>query len=260
MAPATGGEAAQVTDAPLGASAPAWSPDSASLVYLARVPDHGRYGTLEGVPAPQEDPRHLTGYQIQANGLGWLTDRIAQLFVVATPDPYAEPPIAPVGRAAAAQEATSLLPASRQLTHGASDVESAFFTPDGSGVVIVTQRGADLDVTVRSSLYRVDVATGEETPVLADGRISYVAATYSADGAHLYALGADMGEDGVHFSWQPTRPCTSPMLRDAPRVASPTRSRSNSTISRPLVRPTCGPCARSAAAANCGVSLPPVTW
>ncbi|RXW33067.1 S9 family peptidase [Propioniciclava flava] len=199
VAPATGGEAAQVTDAPLGASAPAWSPDSASLVYLARVPDHGRYGTLEGVPAPQEDPRHLTGYQIQANGLGWSTDRIAQLFVVATPDPYAEPPIAPVGRAAAAQEATSLLPASRQLTHGASDVESALFTPDGSGVVIVTQRGADLDVTVRSSLYRVDVATGEETPVLADGRISYVAATYSADGAHLYALGADMGEDGVHF-------------------------------------------------------------
>ena len=82
VAPAAGGEAAQVTDAPLGASAPAWSPDSASLVYLARVPDHGRYGTLEGVPAPQEDPRHLTGYQIQANGLGWSTDRIAQLFVV----------------------------------------------------------------------------------------------------------------------------------------------------------------------------------
>ena len=199
VAPATGGEAAQVTDATLGASAPVWAPDSASLAYLARVPEEGRYGTLDGVPAPQEDPRHLTGYQIQANGLGWSTDRVAQLFLVEAPDPHAEPPIAPVGRAAAGQEPPQLLPVSRQLTSGPSDVESAVFTPDGSGVLIVTQRGADLDVTVRSSLYRVEVATGDETPVLADGRVSYVEAAFSADGTRLYALGADMGEDGLHF-------------------------------------------------------------
>ncbi|MFZ2750450.1 MAG: S9 family peptidase, partial [Propioniciclava sp.] len=199
VAPATGGEAAQVTDATLGASAPVWAPDSASLAYLARVPEEGRYGTLDGVPAPQEDPRHLTGNQIQANGLGWSTDRVAQLFLVEAPDPHAEPPIAPVGRAAAGQEPPQLLPVSRQLTSGPSDVESAVFTPDGSGVLIVTQRGADLDVTVRSSLYRVEVATGDETPVLADGRVSYVEAAFSADGTRLYALGADMGEDGLHF-------------------------------------------------------------
>lgn len=201
VAPASGGEAAKATDAKLGVSQPAWSPDSTRLAYVARVPAQGRYGTVDGVPAPQEDPRHFTGYQLQANGLGWSTDRIAQLFVVDAPDPWAEPPIQPIGRAAVTDPDAPAweVPAATQLTQGNADVSSPVFTPDGAGVLVVTQRGADADVTVRSSVHRVDVSTGEETPVLCDGRTSFAAPLFSADGTRLYALGADRGEHGLSF-------------------------------------------------------------
>lgn len=201
VAPANGGEAVQVTDATLGAGQPVWSPDATHLAYVARVPEEGRYGTLEGVSAGLEDPRHFTQYQIQANGLGWSTDRVAQLFVVRAPDPFAEPPVEPVGRAARDADPETPawnVPASRQLTHGACDVSQPVFTPDGSGVLVVTQRGADADVTVRSSIYRVDLASGDETLVLG-GTASYSDPLFSADGTHLYALGSERGEDGVAF-------------------------------------------------------------
>ena len=202
VAPAAGGEPVKVTDAKLGATQPAWSPDSRRLAYVARVAEEGRYGTLDGVSAPQEDPRHFTQYQVQSNGLGWSRDRVAQLFVVDAPDPHAEPPIKPVGRAAkdADPDAPAWeVPASRQLTHGTVDVGRPTFTPDGSGVLVVTQRGDDVDVTVRFSIHRVDVESGEETPVLADGRTRFSDPTFSADGSRLFALGADLGEDGVQF-------------------------------------------------------------
>ena len=41
----------RLTDHPLGAGAPVWSPDSRRLAYAARVPEQGRYGTVEGVGA-----------------------------------------------------------------------------------------------------------------------------------------------------------------------------------------------------------------
>lgn len=202
VAPADGGEAARATGAKLGVSHAVWSPDSKRLAYVERVPAQGRYGTVEGVPAAQEDPRHFTGYQLQSNGLGWSTDRVAQLFIVDAPDPGAEPPIKPVGRAAADTSPDALawgVPPARQLTNGSCDVSSPVFTPDGSGVLVVTQRGEDADVTVRSSIYRVDVATGVETPVLCDGRTSFAAPLFSGDGTRLYALGADRGEEGRSF-------------------------------------------------------------
>ena len=40
-----GGEAVALTDQPLGAGAPVWSPDGARLAWTARVPEPGRYGT-----------------------------------------------------------------------------------------------------------------------------------------------------------------------------------------------------------------------
>lgn len=201
VAPAAGGEAVRATDAKLGASQPTWSPDSSTLAYVARVPAEGRYGTLDGVTAPLEDPRHFTGYQIQANGLGWSTDRVAQLFVVAAPDPFGEPAVKPVGRAAkdADPDAPAWdVPTPRQLTEGACDVAQPVFTPDGTGVLVVTQRGADADVTVRTSVYRVDVDSAEETLVLG-GSASFSDPLFSADGTRLYALGAERGEDGVSF-------------------------------------------------------------
>src|SRR5918997_6008601 len=48
--PFDGGEPYAVTTKeqhPLGVEAPVWSPDSTVVAYLARVPEQGRYGTVE---------------------------------------------------------------------------------------------------------------------------------------------------------------------------------------------------------------------
>ncbi|MEZ5089353.1 MAG: hypothetical protein R2719_06270 [Micropruina sp.] len=50
--------------------------------------------------AAHEDARRLSSLYLQANGLGWVRDRPAQLFVLDVPDVFGEPPVTPKGRAA----------------------------------------------------------------------------------------------------------------------------------------------------------------
>lgn len=209
VAPASGGEAAQATDQKLGVGAFCWSPDSQRLAFTARVATEGRYGTWEGVDAGQEDPRHLTGYQVQANGLGWSTDRVAQLFVAEAPDPYAEPPVKPVGRAARdakaaagtapGEEGTSWnVPAARRLTDGAWDVREPVFTPAGDALLVTTRTGEDADEHLRTAIHRVCVDTGRTTPVVVDPHLAFANACPVGD-TWLFVTGTDLGEDGRDF-------------------------------------------------------------
>src|SRR4051812_9603370 len=71
---AAGGEPVQATDAPAGVSQFAWSPDGTTFAYLARVPEKGRYGSVEGLDASAEAPRHITSVRWHANGLGYIAD------------------------------------------------------------------------------------------------------------------------------------------------------------------------------------------
>ena len=50
-----GGEPVRLTNAPLGASEPRFSPDGTRIAYVARVPEEGRYAA-DGKPG-SEDPR-----------------------------------------------------------------------------------------------------------------------------------------------------------------------------------------------------------
>ncbi|HHU40121.1 MAG TPA: S9 family peptidase, partial [Propionibacterium sp.] len=201
VAPAEGGEAAQATDAKLGVGGFCWSPDSTTLAFTARVPEEGRYGTLDGVPAPQEDPRHLVGFQTQSNGLGWWTDRVRQLFVVAAPDPWGAPPVKPVGRAAkdAGPDTSWAVPEARQVTHGEWDVADPVFAPAGDAVLVATRAGEDADGHLRAGVHRVCVDSGATTPVVSDTRHTFTAPCPSSDGAWLYVLGSDLGDDGLDF-------------------------------------------------------------
>lgn len=207
VAPTSGGEAAQVTDQKMGVGAFCWAPDSARLAFTSRVPAEGRYGTLDGVDAAAEDPRHLTGYQIQSNGLGWTTDRPAQLFVVDAPDPFGEPPVKPVGRAArdlASNEGESKdtppwnVPAARQLTDGPRDVGEPVFTPDGDAVLVTAPAGEDADEHLRTAIHRVCVESGQVTPVVTDPRLSFSSPCPVGE-AWLFVLSDDLGEDGRDF-------------------------------------------------------------
>ena len=221
---AGGGEPVAATDAALGVSEFCWSPDSERLAFVARVAEDGRYGTLDGVSAGQEDPRHITINQFQSNGVGWIADRRPRLFVVDVPDLGAEPPIAPVGRAAKdadPDQPFSAVPVARELTDGSHDATEPVFTPDGTAVVFTTNRFAGADGVLRTELHRVDARPvdarpvdarprmdarheadaegGESEVVLRDDEIGFSGALYSADGTWLYCLGSDLGASGLDF-------------------------------------------------------------
>ena len=65
LMPAQGGEPLCVTNSPLGVGDFAFSPDGRRLAFIARVPDEGRYGTVDDVDDAHEDPRHLTTLAIR---------------------------------------------------------------------------------------------------------------------------------------------------------------------------------------------------
>lgn len=210
VAPADGGEPVQVTDEKLGVTDLAFSPDGTRLVYVARVPEEGRYGTLDDVGPGQEDPRHITTYQFRSNGVGWTGDQRRHLFVVDVPDPFGEPPVKPVGRAARkpvgdhADDPTDagrsvLVPRAVRITSGDMDHSDPVWTPDGAAILAVSAREDDRDERLTTSVYRFDPAGGAEpVPVAADPTVTFGFPAFSRDGA-LWVLGSEIGADGRDF-------------------------------------------------------------
>src|SRR4051795_8542316 len=83
--PAAGGAPRRLTDHHLGAGAPVWSPDSRRLAYTARIPEPGRYGTVDGIGPGEEPPRLITTLKYRQDDVGFLADRRSQVFVVDLP-------------------------------------------------------------------------------------------------------------------------------------------------------------------------------
>ena len=117
--PVAGGEPRKVTDHKLGAGSPVWSPDSTRIAYTARVPEEGRYGTDEDVPAEKEPPRLITTYRYRMDGLGFTIDQRNHVFVVDVSDDDAEP---------------------AQITRGDFDHGGPFWRPDGRKLGFVSAR------------------------------------------------------------------------------------------------------------------------
>ncbi|WP_413463705.1 TolB family protein, partial [Arthrobacter sp. SO3] len=170
---AGGGEPQPVTDAPLGVSAFAWSPDSRRVVYSARTPEDGRYGSTAGVSAGSEDARLITDYQYRMNGVGYTADKPVQLFLLELPALGAEPKVAPAGRALKERTAAvsgsnppGLLPVARQLTSAATDHNGASFSTDGSSIYFTAALHEGSDADLASGVYRItvgDARVGEGT-------------------------------------------------------------------------------------------------
>ncbi|MEC5191343.1 MULTISPECIES: S9 family peptidase [unclassified Arthrobacter] len=218
---AGGGEPQPVTDAPLGVLEFAWSPDSRRVVYAARIPAAGRYGSIDGVGAGSEDARLITDYKYRMNGVGYTADKPAQLFVVDVPELGAEPRVPPRGRAVKDRAAAvasdgstdgaagSLLPAAEQLTTAATDHTGASFGTDGRSVYFTAALHEGSDADLASGIYRLPVggAAGESTggadPVLLapanTGRQTVHAARQSHDGKWLFFLAQDLGRSGQDF-------------------------------------------------------------
>jgi dipeptidyl aminopeptidase/acylaminoacyl peptidase len=119
--PMHGGEPHCVTEQPLGVGTPAWSPDATRLAFSARVPAEGRYGTGktddgETVGADGEAPRRITKLFHRVDGLGFLHDRPAHLFVV------------------------DLDGATQQLTEGERSHGDPAWSPDGELLTFVSEQ------------------------------------------------------------------------------------------------------------------------
>jgi len=200
---AGGGEPVQTTDAPLGVGAFAWSPDGDALAFSARVPERGRYGTIDGLDAAAEAPRRITGIRWHANGLGYIGDRPAHLFVVPAPDVDAEPLYAAAPRVRPDGDEgphPRAIPADAvQLTHGSSSYGAPVFTADGRHLLAVVEAIEHASRDLRSRVVAVAVdGAGERTVLGPDAGLAVSDVAVAPDGA-LFLLAYDVGEVGRDF-------------------------------------------------------------
>jgi dipeptidyl aminopeptidase/acylaminoacyl peptidase len=198
---AGGGEPVQATDAVAGVSEFVWSRDGAALGFVARVPEKGRYGSVEGLDAPAEAPRRVTGVRWHANGLGYIGDRPAHIFVVPAPGTDSEPFYTPAARVLGEDEKgpekRTVAAEATQLTHGDASHSGIAFLGDE----IVTVR--DEIETDRRDLRNAVVAvrtdgTGERDVLAREAGL----ALYDLDvdpAGRLLVIGHEVGPSRIDF-------------------------------------------------------------
>jgi dipeptidyl aminopeptidase/acylaminoacyl peptidase len=198
--PIGGGEPVVITDRTLGVTEFDWAPDSRSVVFVSREPEHGRYGTVEGLDAAAEPPRRLTEKRYRANGLGYVTDKRAHLFLVDVPSLTAEPGYEQAPSAESAEEdAPATMPQPRRLTTGDFDARSPRFSLDGAAIAFVSSRHETRDDDLRADIYEVPVEGGEPVNrTAAHGSLAVHDLVFAAPG-RLFFAAQELGESGTDF-------------------------------------------------------------
>jgi dipeptidyl aminopeptidase/acylaminoacyl peptidase len=133
--PADGGDARALTDLPLGAQTPVWSPDSRRIAFLARVAEEGRY--TPDLKPEAERPRRVARMDYRWDDVGYSGDRRRRLHVV------------------------DLDGAVVELTDGSCDVARPAWAPDGERIVVTAPRDWGARETVHEDVYTVPAAGGE---------------------------------------------------------------------------------------------------
>ncbi|MEV4950930.1 S9 family peptidase [Paenarthrobacter nitroguajacolicus] len=200
---AAGGEPQRITDQQAGVGGFVWAPDSHRIAFEARVPEQGRYGTVNGVPSGGEDARLITTNQYRMNGLGYTADQRQQLFVVEVPELGGEPVVVPRGRAAHEQPTRTVtgVPAAQQVTFGDSDHESPCFSADGSHLYFVAALHEGHDDDLVTSVYRIGAGGGQPTVVEPSNKTlqTVTAVRASTDGRWLFYVAQNLGHTGKDF-------------------------------------------------------------
>ena len=194
--PTAGGEGRRLTDHPLGAGAPVWAPDSRRLAYVARVPEPGRYGTVEGVGPGAEPPRLITNLKYRRDAVGFLNDRPSQVFVLALPEDFADE--------------TAPLPEPVQVTTGDADCEDVTWRPDGGELAFVSARHATADHDLVRDVYAIRPDSSGLRRIT-DSTGDCALPAYDSSGGSIYLTAVpDLGPDGLDFVARQAVPCRVP--------------------------------------------------
>src|SRR3954449_3244976 len=191
--PTAGGAPRRLTDHHLGAGAPVWSPDSRRLAYTARVPEQGRYGTLEGVDPGAEPPRLITTLKYRLDDVGFLADRRSQVFVLDLPEDF--------------DDDTAALPEPVQVTTGDPDCADVTWRPDGGELAFVSARHPRADRDLVRDVYTVH-PDGARLRKVTGSRGDCAFPAYDPTGRQLYVTAVpDLGPEGVDFVARQAVPC-----------------------------------------------------
>jgi dipeptidyl aminopeptidase/acylaminoacyl peptidase len=198
---ASGGEPVQATDAASGVSEFAWSPGGATIAFLARVAEPGRYGTVEGLDSASEAPRRITTVRWHANGLGYIADRPVHVFVIPVPATDSEPFYEPAARLLADGESPVTKPIvaaeAVPLTRGEASHSSIAFLDD-EVVTIRDELEKDRpDLSSAVVAIKAD-ASGERELVRREAGLAVNDLDVTPDGV-LALLAYEVGDDRVDF-------------------------------------------------------------
>ena len=174
--PTGGGEARRVTDNPIGVEALEWSGDSTRLAYLARVPEDGRYGTVEGRGPGKEPPRRITRYSFHRDGVGYLLDRPRHIFVVTVADENATPV---------------------QITKGELDHGDVRWNALGDLLTFVCAAHDNRNNDLRNDVF-VSAPDGTGRRALTSGGMSLSQPCFGPDGQTVYFVGNTLGANDVN--------------------------------------------------------------
>lgn len=204
--PLSGGEAMQLSFVKHGVAGFKVSPDETRLALQVQVPEQGRGGSVEGLSAEAQSPRHITTLRYHGNGVGYTGDAYAHIFVQAIDleaSLLAEPPVESASRPDGSKDDPADRDISVQLTRGSSDFGLSGWS--SSGVLAVTRLHDERDSDLRTSLVLLDPdAAGAEPKTLVgvDQNLSIHEAV-EADGS-LWLLAGSVGDSGRDFVAQST--------------------------------------------------------
>jgi dipeptidyl aminopeptidase/acylaminoacyl peptidase len=168
LLPTGAGEARQLTDLPEDVAELTWSPDSTRLCIVSGAtratppePDAPRPGE-----PPRRDIRLIDELDYQLNGVGFTYDHPPRLWVVDVASGSA-----------------------RRITSGSRGDEQPAWSPDGTQIAFISDRGAGADLRWRSDVYLVSAEGGPVTRVTTGRERLFRHPAWSPDGSLIAAMG-----------------------------------------------------------------------